>query len=87
MIEAGFGHRAATEILVSRSLDADRQQDLKRGVRFCARERRKGPGVQTRLLKCILHVIARAIRPRITQPACQSASKTDPGSASKTDPL
>ena len=66
MIEAGLGHRAATEVLVLRGLDADRQQDLERGVRPCAHERRKGPSVETCLLKCILHVIARAIRPRIT---------------------
>ena len=66
MIEAGLGHRAATELLIFRRLDADRQQNFKRGVRSCAHERRKGPGVETCLLKCVLHAIARAIRPRFT---------------------
>ena len=67
MIEAGLGHRAATKVLMFRRLDADRQQDLKRGVRSCAHERRKGPGIETCLLKCILHAIARAVWPGITQ--------------------
>jgi len=46
---------------------ADSQQDLMRGVRSRAHERRKDPGVETCLLKCILHAIARAVRPWITQ--------------------
>jgi hypothetical protein len=50
-----------------RRLDADRQQDFKRRVRFCAHERRKGPGVETCISKCILHAIARAFRPRLTK--------------------
>ena len=67
VIEAGLGHRAATEILIFRRLDADRQQDFKRRTRSRPNERRKGPGVKTCLLKCVLHAIARAVGPRWTE--------------------
>ena len=65
MIETRLGHRAAPKILMFRRLNANRQQDFKRRVWFCTHERRKGPGVETCLLKCILDVIARTVRPRM----------------------